>query len=244
LKERKRMFYSNVFDPQLIVAQIILLQGLSYLTIILFLFLFHEMLGTRSDTLTLHHVLSRSALDETGAFLYAFVNILNGFFIGVYLSFIVERAKKCLDFASTLYFFHFMITWWYDGFPWGWQWWVLNIVALVCAAVSGEWLCMRRELREIKTSDFLSVRALETEQKRNEVLSSGSGDGNSVSISNNNIITTSSSIVGMNSSSNSSGSSANVLRKEKSGGMGTSSSGNVNTTGRDIAQRASRSDLV
>jgi hypothetical protein len=218
------MFYSNVFDPQLIVAQIILLQGLSYLTIILFLFLFHEMLGTRSDTLTLHHVLSHTAIDEPGAFLYAFVNVLNGFFIGVYLSFVVERAKKCLDFASTIYLFHFALTWWYDGFPWAWQWWILNIVALVCAAVSGEWLCMRRELREIKTSDFLSVRSLETEQKRHHEAS----------------LTTSSTIITGSSNNSIINSSSSENRKDK---ISTGTNSN-NNSGRDIAQRTSRGDLV
>jgi hypothetical protein len=228
------MFYSNVFDPQLIVAQIILLQGLSYLSIVLFLFLFHEMLGTRSDTLTLHHVLSHSALDEPGAFLYAFVNVLNGFFIGVYLSFVVERAKKCLDFASTLYFIHFVLTWYYDGtFPWGWQWWVLNIVALVCAAVSGEWLCMRRELREIKTSDFLSVRALETEQKRNEAATAegtnkkGLGGGSS-----------------SGGGGGGGGGGGIVIGVTVGNNSGMITGSNSNTSGREIAQRTSRGDIV
>ncbi len=36
----------------------------------------------------------------------------------------VERAKKCLDFASTCYIFHFCFSWRYDGFPTRFEWWV------------------------------------------------------------------------------------------------------------------------
>lgn len=35
----------------------------------------------------------------------------------------------------------------------------MNIVSLVIMAVVGEYLCMRLELREIKVSDFLSLKS-------------------------------------------------------------------------------------
>ncbi len=34
----------------------------------------------------------------------------------------VERAKKCLDFASTCYFFHFVGCWVHSGFPTSLAW--------------------------------------------------------------------------------------------------------------------------
>lgn len=34
----------------------------------------------------------------------------------------VERAKKCLDFASTTYFLHLCFSWGFDGFPARFEW--------------------------------------------------------------------------------------------------------------------------
>ena len=70
---------------------------------------------------------------------------------------VVERAKKCLDFAFTVYAFHFTICWLYGGFPDRWEWWVVEGVDLAVMAVLGEFLCMRRELSEIWVSDFLRI---------------------------------------------------------------------------------------
>ena len=82
---------------------------------------------------------------------------------------VVERAKKCLDFAFTVYAFHFTICWMYGGFPDRWEWWVVEGVDLAVMAVLGEFLCMRRELSEIWVSDFLRIGGSG---------SSGSGGGN------------------------------------------------------------------
>ena len=51
---------------------------------------------------------------------------------------IVERAKKCLDFTSTLYIIHVVICSFYDGIPQNWEWWILQIAALALMVVLGE----------------------------------------------------------------------------------------------------------
>ena len=55
----------------------------------------------------------------------------------VYLSLVVERAKKCLDFTATLYLLHFCFCLAYRGFPTSLDWWVLNFAGLVTMAVLG-----------------------------------------------------------------------------------------------------------
>ncbi|CAN0292791.1 unnamed protein product [Ectocarpus sp. 4 AP-2014] len=62
---------------------------------------------------------------------------------------IVERAKKCLDFTSTLYIIHLAICSFYDGIPHNWEWWILQMASLALMVVLGEYACSRRELRDI-----------------------------------------------------------------------------------------------
>lgn len=72
------------------------------------------------------------------------------------LMFLVERAKKCLDFCATLYIMHLFICIIYGGWPASVTWWVVNITGLSLMALLGEYLCMRRELREIPISRYRS----------------------------------------------------------------------------------------
>lgn len=73
-----------------------------------------------------------------------------------FLLFTVERAKKCLDFAATLYIIHLFICTVYGGWPSSTVWWVLNITGLAVMALLGEYLCMKREMREIPISRYRS----------------------------------------------------------------------------------------
>ena len=66
-----------------------------------------------------------------------------------FLCIVVERAKKCLDFTATLYIVHFFVCLFHSGLPANVEWWVLHLTGLVIMAVLGEWLCMRREMRDI-----------------------------------------------------------------------------------------------
>jgi len=78
----------------------------------------------------------------------------NGLVVGFILSVVVERAKKCLDFCVTLFVLHWLLCVWYAGVPTELLFYGLHLVATVIAAVSGEYLCMRKELAEISLSDF------------------------------------------------------------------------------------------
>lgn len=54
---------------------------------------------------------------------------------------IVERAKKCLDFTSTLYIIHLGMCSFYDGIPQNWEWWILQMASLALMVVLGETRC-------------------------------------------------------------------------------------------------------
>jgi hypothetical protein len=66
-----------------------------------------------------------------------------------FMLYVIERAKKCLDFAATLYIIHLFICIIYGGWPASLTWWVVNIVGLAIMALLGEYLCIRRELQDI-----------------------------------------------------------------------------------------------
>ena len=69
------------------------------------------------------------------------------------LWYIVQRTKLCLDFTSTVHFLHLLCCSWYNGRPpLSATWWVINLLCLTTMCVSGEFLCMRTELRTIPVS--------------------------------------------------------------------------------------------
>ena len=69
------------------------------------------------------------------------------------LWYVVQRTKQCLDFTCTVHFFHLVFCWYYNGFvPTFLSWWVINILCIAIMCVSGEFLCMRTELRAIPVS--------------------------------------------------------------------------------------------
>ncbi|KAF6172885.1 hypothetical protein GIB67_035439 [Kingdonia uniflora] len=74
-----------------------------------------------------------------------------------YMLYLVERAKKCLDFSATIYIIHLFICIIYGGWPYSISWWVVNGTGLAVMALLGEWLCIRRELREIPISRYRSM---------------------------------------------------------------------------------------
>ena len=76
-----------------------------------------------------------------------------------FLVYLVERAKKCLDFSATLYIIHIFICIIYGGWPSSITWWVVNVTGLAVMALLGEYLCIRRELREIPITRYRSSKS-------------------------------------------------------------------------------------
>mmetsp|Transcript_30007 Transcript_30007/g.93962 ORF Transcript_30007/g.93962 Transcript_30007/m.93962 type:complete len:171 (+) Transcript_30007:162-674(+) len=72
-------------------------------------------------------------------------------FMAVTLRYVVERAKKCLDFVATYHIFHLLATCYCSaGFPSALHWWAIQITALLVAVFLGEYVCMIAETKAIK----------------------------------------------------------------------------------------------
>jgi len=136
----------NIWDPTLIVAQIIALQSLFYISMGCCCYfidaIFNENISL--DQLFSHKYVSFSPSGWATILAYVFTSIV----IAIGLVKIVERAKKCLDFVITVHFIHLIVCIFYTGFP-RWLWWIINIFTIALTAVLGEYLCLRNDLREI-----------------------------------------------------------------------------------------------
>ncbi|KAA8541823.1 hypothetical protein F0562_022975 [Nyssa sinensis] len=103
------MFYGAVvWDPWLIVAQIVCLQCLYYLTLGLFMAI---LVGTRVPRMSLVYFFDYATLTAstvTGWCVMASF-IFSAFAGAGYMLYLIERAKKCLDFSATLYIIHLFI---------------------------------------------------------------------------------------------------------------------------------------
>lgn len=143
------MFYgTTVWDPWLIVAQIVCLQCSYYLTLGVFTMVF---LGARVPRLSLVYFFDYATLTlstVTGWCVIASF-LLSSLAGAVYMVFLVERARKCLDFSATLYIIHLFLCIMYGGWPSSITWWVVHGTGLGVMALLAEYLCIRREQREI-----------------------------------------------------------------------------------------------
>ncbi|PNH03043.1 Protein SYS1 [Tetrabaena socialis] len=142
------LYGAAVWDPALIVAQIVTLQCLFYLSLGLWQGLF---IGPYVSHLSIAYLFSwRTYNFGTYVGWISVVSALLTSTLGaIFLVWIVERAKKCLDFAATCFLFHLCFCWRYDGFPARLEWWITNLLGLVIMSLFGEWLCLRREMQEI-----------------------------------------------------------------------------------------------
>ncbi|XP_051119168.1 uncharacterized protein LOC127243276 isoform X2 [Andrographis paniculata] len=150
------MFYGAVaWDPWLIVAQIVCLQCLYYITLGS---LMSILVGPRVSRMSLAYFFDFATVTASTVTGWC---IIASFFLSSivgagFLVYLVERAKKCLDFSATVYIIHLFICFVYGGWPSSITWWVVNISCLAVMALLGEYLCMRRELREIPIGRFRS----------------------------------------------------------------------------------------
>nr|XP_016465198.1 PREDICTED: protein SYS1 homolog isoform X2 [Nicotiana tabacum] len=151
------MFYGAVvWDPWLIVAQIVCLQSLYYLTLGIFLAI---LVGTRVSRMSLVYFFDYAAVTAstvTGWCVIASFLLSSLAGVGI-LFYLIERAKKCLDFSATLYIVHLFICIVYGGWPSSITWWIVNVTGLAVMALLGEYLCINRELREIPITRYRSM---------------------------------------------------------------------------------------
>ncbi|ONK59410.1 uncharacterized protein A4U43_C08F6140 [Asparagus officinalis] len=109
------------------------------------------LVGTRVSRMSLMYFFDFSTL--TAATVTGWCAIVSFFLSSAagagYMFYLVERAKKCLDFSATLYLVHLFLCIIYGGWPSSITWWIVNFTCLALMALLGERLCIKRELREI-----------------------------------------------------------------------------------------------
>lgn len=144
-------FRSSVWDPVLIVSQILTMQSLFYLCLGVWIFLVDFICGSpRSlDQLFSYKVLQ---VKEFQGRLIIVAYVLNALTGATGLWYIVKRTKQCLDFAATVHLCHFVACWIFNGLLPSLSWWLINIISLIITTVLGEFLCMRTELKAIPLS--------------------------------------------------------------------------------------------
>jgi len=147
------MFYANIFDPVLVLSQIVIMQCTFYLLIGLLVVVCHALFQSE---LSLSFLLDPSALHVREAIgwppILAFLLVAPA--CSYVLVLVVGRAKKCLDFAATVYMFHFFCCLVFAGFPYNWEWWITNTLGLVGCVVLGEYLCMKKEMEYIPLPQY------------------------------------------------------------------------------------------
>ncbi|XP_012456825.1 uncharacterized protein LOC105777874 [Gossypium raimondii] len=142
-----------LYDPSLILAQIVCLQCLYYLTLGAFSSFLVGSRASRMSLVYLFDFVTVTASTVTGWFAIAafFLTSISG---SVYMLYLIEREKKCLDFAATLYIIYLSICTIYGGWPSSVTWWVVNVTGFAVMALLGEYLCIRREMREIPITRY------------------------------------------------------------------------------------------
>lgn len=142
-------FRSYIWDPVLIVSQILLMQCIYYSFLGLWLAGVDGLVqNSRSlDQIFSYEVLGFSTLQGR---LSMMAFILNSLTCALGLWFFIRRGKQCLDFTVTVHLFHMVGCWAYNArLPAALSWWLVNMVCMALMAVIGEYLCMRTELRAI-----------------------------------------------------------------------------------------------
>jgi protein SYS1 len=138
----------KVFQPTLIILQILALQCFYYLAMGSIWIIPHILF---EHSLSLGRLFSDQYVDFSSwsGWVDTICTFTSGI-VGAYLlSIIVERAKRCVDFTFTVYFVHIVSCTCYSGFPLEWEWWLMQILSSVLMATLGEYWCSIQELKDI-----------------------------------------------------------------------------------------------
>jgi len=142
-------FRLTVWDPRLIVSQIVAVVSSFYFT---YGFLLLATSFAVGGDLGLRNVFNYETVNlrDRQGFVDVFCYIINAALGSVILCLIVKRTKLCLDFTATTYAFHLLFCWIYSGtFPSTFTWWIFTLIGITIMCVSGEFLCLKYEMEDI-----------------------------------------------------------------------------------------------
>ncbi|XP_050088779.1 protein SYS1 homolog [Anopheles aquasalis] len=149
MKKLTGTFRNTQWDPYLLIAQIVAMQSLLYVSLASIMYVMDFFAEANH---TLDHIFEYHEIHVTdlGGRLVIVAFILNSLVGAGLLWFIVRRTKLCLDFSFTFHFTHLVLCWWYnEAFPATIGWWMLNAVCTALMCVCSEFLCLKTELKEI-----------------------------------------------------------------------------------------------
>ncbi|ESO87911.1 hypothetical protein LOTGIDRAFT_150746 [Lottia gigantea] len=142
-------FRSNVWDPVLIISQIICVQSVFYVSLGFWMVVL-DFIGAFDLSVDQMFTMSDLGLGEDSGRANVIAFGLNSLTCSVALLLIVGRTKQCLDFSSTILLFHFIFCWIFNGhIPQTFWWWITNVASLIFTTVLAEYLCMVNELKAI-----------------------------------------------------------------------------------------------
>lgn len=142
-------FRKTIWDPFLIISQIVAVQSVMYFCLALWISIIALFLGSTKSLDYAFHYKEIHVRDFAGQ-LTIVIFILNSLVGAFTLWWLVQRTKQCMDFACTAHLIHLLCCWVYNAnFPSTFSWWCLNIVSLSIMCVCGEFLCMKTELQAI-----------------------------------------------------------------------------------------------
>ncbi|VIO97403.1 Hypothetical 23.7 kDa protein in CYR1-OST1 intergenic region, putative [Brugia malayi] len=140
-------FRSYIWDPGLIILQIICMQAAFYTAWCALLVMF----SVGSYYPSLEQVFTAAA-----SFHGTVIQLLSAAACSLIMSKVIGRSKQCLDFTCTLHFWHLIaVTLYYKSIPMHVFWWLLQLLSIVLCTVLGEYFCLQLESRDIHLSTTL-----------------------------------------------------------------------------------------
>jgi hypothetical protein len=142
-------FRSSQWDPVLIIAQIIALQSVFYISLGGCVSLVDFLVGSHRSLDHLFVYQMTSLRDLHGKLLMT-ASLVNALLGGLSLWYIVQRTRQCWDFATTVFLIHVIVSICVNGnIASSASWWLTTVVGTVLMTVVGEFLCMRTEMKAI-----------------------------------------------------------------------------------------------
>ncbi|KAF2357694.1 Integral membrane protein SYS1-related [Trinorchestia longiramus] len=142
-------FRYKVWDPPLIVSQIMTMQAIFYIGLGIWVAILDLFTGHHLTLDSIFRYQELQIRESHGrAVMAAF--ILNSMTSAVGLWKVVQRTKQCLDFSATAHFLHLLLCWGYAGhLPLLPSLYLLQLLTLALMCVLGEYLCLRTEMNTI-----------------------------------------------------------------------------------------------
>ncbi|KAL3125937.1 hypothetical protein niasHT_009466 [Heterodera trifolii] len=135
-------FRTSVWDPSMILCQIVCLQSAFYS--LEGSLMFSWSLFTSFRPLLMHFFFSRAQHPMV------IIQLMASALCALLFPHVVVRSRLCLDFTVTLHFVHFLIVCLSNrSFPSQFSWWLLQVLSASFCTILAEWFCSRREYAEI-----------------------------------------------------------------------------------------------